>query len=165
MADKKRNPDSNIESQGKPQEKRDIEKRQEEQEVSETKTAVGIEAGDIIEGAEFTTGDVSEQERKKKESYNGSNGQGEGAKRKANKKPYPSVQKMSSRVEKELKKEIKNLKKKVKIVMRNGKTVDAAQLNTLMSRLRQLKEALASLAYATADTIKDMWYKYVKENK
>ena len=84
MADKKRNPDSNIESQGKPQ-KRDIEKRQEEQEVRETKTAVGIEAGDIIEGAEFTTGDVSEQERKKKESYNG-NGQGEGAKGKANKK-------------------------------------------------------------------------------
>ncbi|MBD3156928.1 hypothetical protein GF369_03810 [Candidatus Peregrinibacteria bacterium] len=165
MADKKRNPDTTIEAQGKTLEKRDIDRKQEEHEVRETKTAVGIEAGDIIEGAEFTTGNVSEKEKKKKESYAGSNGQAHGTQKGSKKKPYPSVQKMSSRVEKELKKEIRDLKKKVKTVMKKGGTMDAVQLNTLMARLRQLKEALASLAYATADAIKDMWHKYVKENK
>lgn len=164
MADNKKNPDTAIEAKGETLKKRDIEQKQEEHEVSETKTAVGIEAGDIIESAEFTTGDVSEREKKKKESY-ARGGQTRSEKGDIKKHPYPSVQKMSSRVEKELKKEIKDLKRKVKTVMRKGKTVDAVQLNTLMARLRQLKEALASLAYATADAIKDMWYKYVKENK
>lgn len=165
MADKKRNPDTAIEGQGKTLEKRDIERKKEEHEVRETKTAVGIEAGDIIEGAEFTTGDVSEREQKKKESYGGSSGQAGAPHGGVKKKPYPSVQKMSARVEKELKKEIRDLKKKVKTVMKKGGTLDAVQLNTLMARLRQLREALASLAYATADAIKDMWHKYVKENK
>jgi len=140
-----------------------IEQKPDTKEVHETKTSVGLEAGGIIEGAEISNEEVSESEKKKKESYSGGTaitGTGQVA---GTKEPeYPTIRKMTAQIEDELKKEIKDLQKKISAVMRNGKNLDAAHLNSLVSRLRQLKEVLASLAYATVDAIKDLWHKYVK---
>ncbi len=140
-----------------------IEQRPDTKEVRETKTSIGIEAGEIIESAEEPSGEVSESERKKKEGDSGgTSGKTTGQLAEAQKPQYPSVKKMTAQVENELKKEIKDLQKKISAVMRNGKNLDAAHLNSLVARLRQLKEVLADLAYATVDAIKDLWHKYVK---
>lgn len=141
-----------------------LEKRHEEQkpdlkEVHEAK----IEVGEIIEGAEVPSGEVSESEKKTKEGDSGgaaTTGSTQAAQ--IQKQKLPSVKKMGAQVEKELKKEIKDLHKKVKHVMKKSGNLDAVELNTLMARLRHLKETLAELAYATADAIKELWYKYVQ---
>lgn len=162
MADENRKPGSELETKVDTLEKRHIEQKPDEKEVHEAKTEIGIEAGEIIEGTELSADEVSESEKKKKE---GDTGGAAGTKTQTNQiqeEKFPSVRKMSSQVEKELRKEIRDLHKKVKSVMKRSGNLDAVELNSLMARLRQLKEALAELAYATADAIKDLWYKYVK---
>ncbi len=166
MADNNRQPGADLETKVDTLEPRRVERKQDEKEVREAKTSVGMEAGEIIEGAEVSSGEITESEKKKKE------GDGGGAAGKVTtqtaqvkKQTYPSVKRMTSQVENELKKEIKNLQKKVKSVMKSSGNLDAVELNTLMARLRQLKDALASLAYAAADVIKDMWQKYVKSGR
>ncbi|MCD6109330.1 hypothetical protein J7J83_01045 [bacterium] len=167
MANKKTQPGIEKEIKTDVLEKRHEEEQQQAKEVHEAKTEVGLEAGEIIQSAEVPSGEVSEYEKKNKEGNNGG-GIADQAKTQAGlitKPTYPSVKKMSSQVEKELKKEIKDLHKKVKSVMKKKGNLDAAQLNTLMARLRKLKDVLASLAYATADIVRDMWHKYVKSER
>ncbi|MBA4336755.1 hypothetical protein C0416_03200 [bacterium] len=140
-----------------------VEQKPDTKEVHEAKTSVGIEAGEIIEGSEVSNEEVSESEKRQKESYSGGSTGANTSQLAGTKEPeYPSINKMAAQVENELKKEIKDLQKKISAVMRKGKNLDAAHLNSLVSRLRQLKEALASLAYATVDAIKDLWHRYVK---
>jgi ABC-type transporter Mla subunit MlaD len=164
MADNNRQPGSDIETKVDTLEPRQVEKQPDVKEVQEAKTEVGMEAGEIIEGAEVSSGEITESEKKKKEGDSGgaAAGKASGQAAQIKKQTYPSVKKMTSQVESELKKEIKNLQKKVKSVMKSSGNLNAVELNTLMARLRQLKDALASLAYAAADIVRDMWNKYVK---
>lgn len=164
MADDKKQPGSEFEPKVETLEKRHEGQKPESKEVHEAKSEVGAEAGEIIEGAEIPSGKISESEKKKKEGDSGGTaGKATTQSTKIEEEKLPSVKRMSSQVENELKKEIKDLHKKIKSVMKKNGAVDAAQLNTLMARLRQLKEVLASIAYATADAIKEMWYKYVQK--
>lgn len=167
MTDNDRQTGSNLETKVDALEKQHIEQKPDTKEVREAKTSVGIEAGEIIEGAEVSTGEISESEKKKKEAYDGGTAGGKATDQtgQVQKQTYPSVKRMTSQVGNELKREIKDLQKKVKAVMRSSGNLDAAHLNILMAKLRQLKETLASLAYATADAIREMWHKYVRERK
>ncbi|MFC1810828.1 hypothetical protein ACFLZH_04980 [Patescibacteria group bacterium] len=138
-------------------------KRKEAKEVKEATISVGIEAGEIIEGAEVTTGEVSEGEKQAKEGYAGGGaGTAAGAAAIKRKMAVPSIGKMTRQVQKELKKEIKFLNKKVKKIVKER---DANSLNSLVARLRELHKILSKLASATADMIKDLWISYVKEKK
>jgi hypothetical protein len=166
MADTQQNTSNIPEKQ--PEAPQHIEKpeRKEGKEVKEAKISVGIEAGEIIEGAEVPSGEVIETEKKKKEGYTGGAAPVTSVTAaKAHLKPLPPVHKMVAQVEHELKSEIKDLKKKVKSVMKQGGVFEASQLNILIAKLRRLKEVFASLAFATADMIKELWVKYVKEKK
>jgi len=139
------------------------ERKREGKEVKEATISVGIEAGEIIEGAEVGTGEISETEKRTKEGYAGA-GTGAGTTAAGIKRTMavPSVGKMTKQVEKQLQKEIKMLKNKVKHIVKQR---DANSLNALVARLRELRRVLSRLANATADMIKDMWIAYVKEKK
>lgn len=133
-------------------------------EIKEATVSVGIEAGEVIEGAEVTSGEVSETEKRTKEGYAGGGvtagtSTGAGGTRKIK---YPSKTKMTHQVEKELRKEMKFLNKKIR---KTVKERDANSLNSLVARLRELQRLLSKLANATAEMIKDMWIAYVKEKK
>lgn len=136
--------------------------KKEGKEIKEASISVGIEAGEIIEDTEAGTGEISEAEKAAKEGYaGGMAGAGTGAyTRGVGKLKYPSVEKMSHQVEKELKKEMKTLNKKIKKIV---KEKDANSLNSLVARLRELQRVLSKLANATADIIKDLWIAYVKD--
>jgi hypothetical protein len=163
MADDKKQFGIETENKVDTLETRHIEQKPDTKEVHEAKTSIGIEAGVVIEGAEISNDDVSESEKKRKESYSGGSAGTNANQIAGTKEPeYPSIKKMAAQIEDELKKEIKDLQKKINAVMKNGGNLDAAHLNSLVSRLRQLKEMLASLAYATVDAIKELWHKYVK---
>jgi hypothetical protein len=140
--------------------------RQEGKEVKEASISVGLEAGEIIEGAEEVSGHVSESERKSKEGYaGGAKTQGAAATGKSAKPVFPPVFKMTHQVKKQLKKDIKVLNKKVKQVMKQKGNLDAEKLNTLVEALRELKRILSNLASATAETIRNLWITHVKEKK
>jgi hypothetical protein len=164
MADTNNKKQESAEEKLKPLETTEAPKRSEGKEVKEATISVGIEAGEIIEGAEVPSGRVSETEAKGKEGYAGGRAGGAYGKTAAGarKFKYPPVRKMSHQVEKELSRQMKNLNKKIKRVV---KEKDANSLNLLVARLRELKRLLSKLASATSDMIKDMWIAYVKENK
>ena len=165
MPDSDKNIPKNIEKPEKDEETPKETIRPEEKEVSEAKISVGLEAGEIIEGAEVITGEVSEKERKAKERYAGKAGSGaiKAAKKRIPKPPTVPVMKKEVKVQ--LKKEIKQLNKKIKKVIRKQGDLEAYQLNNLMKKLRKFQEILSSLAYATREMIKELWVKYVKEHK
>ncbi len=164
MADTNNKKQESSEEKLKTAETAETPKRGEGKEVKEATISVGIEAGEIIEGAEVPGGKVSETEGKGKEGYAGGGAGAVAGKTPAGarKLKYPGVKKMSNQVEKELSMQMKNLNKKIKKVV---KEKDANSLNLLVARLRELKRLLSKLATATSDMIKDMWIVYVKENK
>jgi hypothetical protein len=136
------------------------EQKPEGKEIKEATISVGIEAGEIIGETEAGSGEISESERTKKEGYAGG-GAGAGIYSQGSRKlKYPSVEKMSHQVEKELNKEMKFLNKKIKRIVKER---DANSLNSLVARLRELQRILSKLANATADIIKDLWISYVKD--
>lgn len=165
MNDSDKNTPKNIEKREDLDKPSKEPEKTEAKEVSEAKISVGLEAGEIIEEAEVISGEVSEKERKGKEGYAG---KGSAAGIKAAKRkmmPPPSVPRMKIEIKHQLKKEIKQLNKKIKKVIKKKGEFEPYQLNNLIKKLRNLKEVFSSLAYATAEMIKDLWVKYVKEHK
>lgn len=137
------------------------EHKPEGKEIKEATISVGIEAGEIIGEGEAGTGEISESEKTTKEGYGGGSGAKAGTYvQGARKLKYPSVDKMSDQVEKELNREMKFLNKKIKKIVKER---DANSLNSLVARLRELQRILSKLANATADIIKEMWISYVKD--
>ncbi|MFC1655264.1 hypothetical protein ACFL3C_00155 [Patescibacteria group bacterium] len=138
-------------------------------EVEKAKVSVdlgGLETSEGAEAAEASSDKVSEKESKAKDQYTGAGTGGTQDQSAATiLKPLPPTKVMKSQVKHELKREIKDLHKKIKKVMNKKGTVEAHQLNTLMAQLRRLREMLASLAHATADLIKDLWMRFVKEKQ
>lgn len=136
-------------------------------EVEKAKVSVdlgGLETAEGAEAAEVSPGKVTEKEAKAKDQYAGGGAGASQAKAAtATFQPLPSPKLMKSQVKHELKKEIKDLHKKIKKVINKKGPVEAHQLNVLTAQLRKLKELLASLAHATADLIKDLWMRFIKE--
>lgn len=166
MADKSQQIGPNIPEAPKPQAPETPIQRQEGKEVKEATTTVGLEAGGIIESAEEVSGHVSEGESKGKEGYAGGTVKKGGTTMAKSTKPaFPPVFKMTHQVQKQLKKDIKILNKKVKQVMRQKGDLDAEKLNKLVEALRELKRILSELASSTADSIRNLWIRYVKDRK
>lgn len=166
MADPTKKVNENPEKEKEALKPSEIPEKPEAKEVKEAKISVGIEAGEVIEEAEVPTGEITEEERKRKEGYMGGKPPAAGVTAaKKHLKPLPPVNKMKSQVRHQLKKEIKGLNKKIKHVMKKSGEFEAHQLNNLMAKLRKLKEILSSLAYATTEMIKELWVKYVKEKR
>ncbi|MFC1600129.1 hypothetical protein ACFL3T_03830 [Patescibacteria group bacterium] len=165
MADNKQKIGGIAPEAPKPQAPEAPKQRQEAKEVKEASISVGLEAGEIIEGAEEVSGHVSESEQKRKEGDTGvSMTQSAGSTAGTPAKPaFPPVTKMTFQVKKQLKKDMKVLNKKVKHVMRQKGPIDAENLNKLVEALRELKRLLSNLASATADTIRNLWITHVKE--
>lgn len=171
MADKNKQLEQNAETLEKEQNIATPEKTKTPEELKETTQNVGVEAGEIVgegaEGAELTSGEVSEQEKKKKESYSGSNGAASDQ-TVSGVAPivFPSMSVMRKEIKHELKKEIKTLHKKVNKVMNpKSKTFEPYTANKLMAQLRKLQKVLSSLAHATGDFLKDVWLKYVQNKE
>jgi len=149
------------ETQGLEHEKPEVKTGQEERKAEIT---VGIETREAIEEAEIPTGEISEEEKRAQEGYAGAKGAGKittGAKKTV--PSLPDIKVMKKEVEKSLKEEMKDLRKKINHVMNKGGTLEAYQLNGLIAQLRRLQEILASLAHATGEFVKELWYKYVKK--
>jgi len=142
----------------------DKEIREAEHKEHEAEISVGVETREAIEEAEIPSGEVSEKEKKSQEGYTGpqvSGGAVTGIQTTA--VQLPSFKVMKKEVEQSLKKEIKELRKKINHIMDKRGSLEAYQLNGLISYLRRLQEIIASLAHATGEFIKDLWLKYVKK--
>lgn len=140
----------------------------ETKEVEKTKVSVdlgGLEAVESAEEAEAPSGQISEKESKAKDKYAGAGGGAQVQTAAATFQPLPATKVMKSQVKHELTKEIKDLHKKIKKVMSRKGYVEAHQLSMLTAQLRKLREILASLAHATADLVKDLWMRFVKEKQ
>jgi hypothetical protein len=138
-------------------------------EVEKTKVSVdlqGIETTEEAEAAEVVSGKVSEKEQKAKDQYAGTSGTSTQAQAiQATLQPIPPSKVMKAQVKRALKKEIKDLHKKINRVINKGGNMEAHKLNTLMAKLRRLREMLAAIAHATSEFIKDLWMRLVKEKK
>jgi hypothetical protein len=137
----------------------------EEAQLHETKISVGLEAGEILEGEELTSGEVSEKNRGQKDNYGSGTKNGQSSNKSNYELKLPQVKMMKKEIRKELQNEIKFLREKINSVMKKGGNVDAHSLNKMMMRLRQLREILSSLAHGATDLIKDLWIKYIHERK
>jgi len=141
----------------------------EEREVEKAKVSVdlgGLETSEGAEAFEASADKVAEKESEAKDQYAGTGAGGAQDQSIATTlQPLPPIKVMKSQVKYELKREIKDLHKKIKKVMNKKGAVEAHQLNTLMAQLRKLREMLACLAHATADLIKDLWMRFVKEKQ
>ncbi len=74
----------------------------------------------------------------------------------------PSVDVMQQQVEIEIKKQIHVLEKEASKIMMNPAKFSPFTLNGLVSKIRELKDILSMLAYATLETVKSWWLKYVR---
>ncbi|MBU1445927.1 hypothetical protein KKD70_01545 [Patescibacteria group bacterium] len=148
-----------------PQEKTKSPLERDETKLHETKISVGLEAEEILEGEEMTSGEISEKNRAQKDNYGNGSKNGQKVVQSNYELNLPRIKNMKKEVRKELEKEIDFLKKKIDFVMKKNGTIDAHNLNNLMRRLRQLREILSSLAHGAADMVKDLWIKYVRERR
>jgi len=121
---------------------------------------------EVVQGAETveTAGEVSEEmsEGKKKASGGGSgkNQQDQDVGIKAT--MPPSIEIMRIQVSTQIKNEIRMLEKEAARLMSSPGGFQPFKLNTVVAKIRELRDILSSLAYATADALKGLWLKFVK---
>jgi len=121
--------------------------------------------GEVVEGVEVaeTTGEIAENlgESKKKVAGGGftvnQQQQVVGATQ-----TLPSIEIMRIQVSTQIKKEIRMLEKEANRLMRSPGGFHPFKLNTIVAKIRTLRDILASLADVTADALKGLWLKFVK---
>jgi hypothetical protein len=122
-----------------------------------------VEGVENAEGVE-TTGEVAEGlgEGKKKAAAVGGISSSSG--KPVNHQPIapPSIEIMRIQVSTQIKNEIRMLEKEAARLMRGSGGFHPFQLNKVVSKIRELKDILSGLAYATAETLKGWWMKFVK---
>ncbi|GEM_PF-4915539 len=74
----------------------------------------------------------------------------------------PSVEIMRKQVAVEIKKQIKLLEHEAHKIMMNPAGFSPFTLNGVVSKIRELKEILGQLAFATVEALKGWWMKFVK---
>ena len=148
-----------------------IEKRDEQQSASadQLKETSRELVSDIREGVEnadvMTNGEVQEGQGEDKKVYNGgttSGGTQAAQALLAKQVKIPSVEVMRKQVSVEIRKEIRVLEHQAKKIMRNPSKFSPFTLNGVVSKIRELKEILGQLAYATMENLKGWWMKFVK---
>jgi len=120
-----------------------------------------------LENAEvMTTGEVSEDVKEDRKVFNGAAGSATAAQTAqaalAKQVKIPSVEIMRKQVAVEIRKEIRLLEHQAKKIMSNPSEFSPFTLNGMVSKIRELKEILGQLAYATVENLKSWWMKYVK---
>jgi hypothetical protein len=121
---------------------------------------------EVVEGVESveTTGEVAEElgEGKKKAPSAGGKGGTQGVQNLLEQISPPSIDIMRIQVATQIKNEIRILEKEVVRLMRSNASFHPFKLNKVVSKIRELKDILSGLAYATAETIKGWWMKFVR---
>lgn len=74
----------------------------------------------------------------------------------------PKVEVMRSQIAKEIKRQIRVLEGEASRIMMNPMGFNPFTLNGVVTKIRELKEMLANLAYVTLETLKSWWMKFVK---
>lgn len=129
------------------------------------------EVGEMIEGAdvgmesgaEISDGEVNENVKEDRKKFTGASGTvtQSTAAQVAKQITPPSVDVMRTQISVKVKKEIAVLQKEAEKIIQS-RNFNPFQLNAVVGRIRDLKEILASLSYATLETLKGWWFKYVK---
>jgi|GEM_PF-2659995 len=143
------------------------EKPGKEENVIQEKSQQFVEGvSEVVEGAEGaeTTGEISEQvgESRKKVSSGGGGISPRGSVAQMDTKTPPSIEIMRIQVATQIRNEIRVLEKEVNRLIRGSGSFHPFKLNMLMSKIRELRDILSGLAYATTETIKGWWIKFVK---
>jgi hypothetical protein len=137
-------------------------------EIKETSKGFMEGVSEVVEGveaAEAAEGNVAESagEGKKRAPVVGikTGGKQDGSVATAE-KDAPSIEIMQIQVAIQIKNEIRVLEKEVVKLLKDPSGLSAFKLNVVVSKIRNLKDILANLAYATAETIKELWGKFIK---
>lgn len=153
-----------------PEVRRNEPESKEKQEIQKSAEGLAHSVEGIVEGAESgveSSGEVAEKQSEDKSK--GPAGQmkksGGTAANPPKFKPvaYPKIEAMRYQVASAIKHEIHALEKEAKRLKNSG-NFDPFKLNSVVGKIRSLKDLLAHLTYATLDTIKNWWLKYVKGN-
>ena len=112
--------------------------------------------------SEFESGDVSENEGKGKQTL-GSGKASSGAVAQSTAKTIvpPTVDVMRKQVAVEIHKQIDKLQKQAHKIAAQSQ-FSPLELNIVISQIRRLRDVLANLAYATAESLKTWWFEFVK---
>lgn len=147
-------------------EKTDGREKQGTKEIKETSDKFTEGVSGVVEGVEFTEGNVGEKvkEGKKVAPMGGGTtaGQTQTAVFDMSQIVLPKIEVMRSQVSQQIKKEIVTLEKEAARMMRNPTNFSPFKLNAVVSKIRELKEILANLAYATMESLRGWWIKFVK---
>ncbi len=159
-----KNGSEQLEHKG-PSSQPDKEKRQEAKSAEVQKTMESV--SDVIEGVEVVeSGEVSENlnEDKKKGPAGGMASSSTAATVTAaqiKSKQLPRVEVMRNQISKAIHHEIHKLEKEARKITRSPMGFSPFQLNKVVSKIRDLKEILSNLTYATLETLKSWWFKFV----
>lgn len=145
-----------------------LEQEKEQQSVQAEKLEndqLSQEVGEMMDGVEsaMEMGDVSENVKEGKKKFTGGSGTKAQttATKVAKKITPPSVEVMQTQIAVKVKKEIIVLEREA-AKLSHSRNFNPFQLNAVVAKIRDLKEILASLSYATLETLKGWWFKYVK---
>lgn len=139
-----------------------------DKEIIEKSREVGKGLSEVVEGAESvegveTTGEVSEKSGEGRNKASSGLGKGSGASMgDIKKEPPPSIEIMRIQVSTQIRKEIRLLEKEAARLMRSPGSFHPFKLNMIVAKIRELKDILSGLAYATAETMKTWWMRFVK---
>jgi len=120
---------------------------------------------EVVEGAEAveTTGEVAERTGEGKQKAPSGSGKGaQGAFVHSEPSSPPSIEIMRIQVATQIKHEIRILEKEAARLMRGSGGFHPFKLNSVISKIRYLRDILSGLAYATTETLKGWWMKFVK---
>ncbi len=116
-----------------------------------------VESAETSEQSESTEGNIGESVKEGKKRFPSG-----GAASSQSKSQEPSIDIMRIQVATKINKEIKILEKEAAKLMAGGSNFAPHDLNIVISKIRTLREMLANLAYATAETIRLWWMKHFK---
>jgi len=137
-----------------------------EKEIKETSKGFVEGVSEVVEGSEvveFATGEVAEKsgEGKNRAPAGGGKASTNQAIQVKSSAP-PTIEIMRIQVSTQVKNEIRLLEKEASKLLNSPGNFNPFKLNGIVAKIRELKDILASMAYATAETIKGWWMKYVK---
>ena len=134
-----------------------------EKEIKETSQEFVEGVSEVVEGtAEFVEGEVGEVAREGKKKAPVTGIKGGGAIKTDSRGVPPTIEIMRIQIATQVKNEIRILEKEAAKLMSAGK-FNPSKLNGVVAKIRELKDILANLAYATKETLKSWWMKFVKE--
>lgn len=137
-------------------------------EIKETAEKFIEGVSEVVEGAEvaeFAEGQVGEQIKEGKKKAPGAGVGGAAAKAglfDISQIVLPTIEVMRTQVALQIKKEIHLLEKEAAKIMSSPGQFSPFKLNGIVAKIRELKELLAHLAFATLETLKSWWLKFVK---